>query len=112
MGGNRLVVARDQYHAVVWMAERVDLDHRRHDVPGDERVTHAVGRLYDAVADVADPEDARLAPRLVDAVTDLLYQLTEVERAWVTHAVGAVNEDLRLARSSSVQFIPRRRASP
>jgi len=32
VGGDRLVVAGDQHHAVVGMAERVDLGHRRHDV--------------------------------------------------------------------------------
>jgi hypothetical protein len=97
VGGHRLVVAGDQDHAVVGMPQGVDLDHRRHDVAGDERVAHAVGGLDDAVADVADGEDARFPAGLVDAVADFLDQLPEVERARVAHAVGAVHQDLRLA---------------
>jgi hypothetical protein len=79
------------------MAERVDLDHRRHDVPRDQRVAHAVGRLDDAVADVGDHEVGRLAARLVHAVRDLLDQPAEVEGAGVAHAVRALDQDLRLA---------------
>ena len=95
--GHRLVVAGDQHHAVVRVAEGVDLDHRRLDVARDERVAHPGVRLGDAVADVGGVEDARLAARLEDAVGDLLDQRPEVEGAGVAHAVGALDEDLRLA---------------
>jgi hypothetical protein len=57
--------------------ERVDLDHRRHDVPRDQRVAHPVGRLDDGVADVGHDEVRRLAARLVDAVGDLLDEAAE-----------------------------------
>jgi hypothetical protein len=94
------------------MPERVDRDHRRHDVAGDERVAHAVRGLDDTVADVADREDARLPAGLVDAVADFLDQLPEMERARVAHAVPLSTRTCGLPRSSSVQFIPRRSASP
>jgi hypothetical protein len=80
------------------MTERVDLDHRRHDVPRDERIAHSLGRLDDAVADIGDHEVGRLAPRLEDAVRDLLDQPTEMKRARMPHPVGAFHEDLRLAK--------------
>jgi hypothetical protein len=98
VGGHRLVVAGDQHHAVVRVAERVDLHHRRHDVARDQRVAHPAGGLHHPVADVADGEHGGLAAGLVDAVADLLDQLAEVERAGVAHAVGAVDEHLRLAQ--------------
>jgi hypothetical protein len=98
MGGHGLVVAGDQHHAIVRMGKRVNLHHRGHDVPGDERVAHAHCRLDHTVADVADREDARLAARLVHAVADLFDKATEVKRAGVAHAVGAVDQDLRLAK--------------
>ena len=79
------------------MAERVDLDHRRHDVARHQRVAHPAGGLHHAVADVADGKYSRLAASLIDPVANLLDQLTEVERAGVTHPVSAVHQDLRLA---------------
>ena len=54
--------------------------------------------LSDAVADIADREDARLATGLEHAVADFLNQRSEVERAGVAHAVGAVDQDLGLGQ--------------
>ena len=96
MGGHRLVVARDQDHAIVRMTERVDLDHRRHDVARYERVAHPAVGLSDPVANVADREDAGFTAGLEDAVADLFDQRAEVERARVAHPVRAVDQDLWL----------------
>src|SRR5438132_13194691 len=80
------------------MTERVDLDHRRHDVARHQRVAHPAVRLGDSVADVADSEDARFAAGLEDAIADLFDERTEVERARMAHPVRAVDEDLWLGK--------------
>ena len=77
------------------MPERVDLDHGRDDVAGDERVAHAIGGLDNTVADVADVEDPGFPAGLVYAVADLLLEPPEVKRPRVAHAVGALHQDLR-----------------
>ena len=93
-----LVVAGDENHAVVRMAEGMNLDHRGHDVARHQRVAHAGVGLGDAVADIAHREDARLTTGLEDAVADLLDQRPEVKGAGMTHAVRAVDEDLGLGQ--------------
>ena len=79
------------------MPQRVDLDHGRNDVPGDQRVAHAVGGLDDTVADVADGKDPGFPAGFVHAVADLVDQPLEVKRPRMAHAVGAVHQDLRFA---------------
>ncbi len=95
---DRLVVAGDQNHAIMRMAQGVDLNHGCHNVARNERIAHTVGRLNHAVTDVADGKDAWLPTSLVDAIADLLNQFSEVEGARVPHTIGTVNQYLRLGK--------------
>jgi len=80
----------------VRMSKRMDFDHRRHNIPRHQRITHATCSLDHAVADIADSEDTRFPTSFVDAVAYFVDQLPEVERPWMAHSVSALDEDLRL----------------
>src|SRR5215467_30837 len=110
MCGNGFVVAGDQYHSVVRMSESMNLDHCSNHISRNEGVTHAGRCLYHAIADVAYRKDARFAACLKDPVAHLGNQWFEMEGTRVPHAPSTSTWGLE--RSSSVQFIPSRRASP
>ena len=80
------------------MGHGMNLNHGRHDVARDEGVTHAFVRLGDAVTDVANGEDAWLATCLEDPVADFFDQWAEVKRSRMPHAIGAIDQDLRLGK--------------
>ncbi len=95
--GHAFIIAADDHHAVVRVPEGVNLDHRRLNIPRDERITHARVRLRYAIADIRGVEHARLAPRLEHAIGDFLDQRAEVKGAGMAHSICALHEDLWLA---------------
>ena len=105
VGGNGLVTAGRQDHAVPGHCGGVDLHHVGQCLTGSQHHVHAVMALGAAVADVRGIVLGRLAALFVHAVHRLLHQLVQVPAAGVRVAVHALHHDLGLF---DVRVVPAR----
>ena len=105
VGGNGLVAAGHQDHAVPGHCGGVNFHHVGQRFTGSQHHVHAVMALGAAVADVRGIVLGRLAALFVHAVHRLLHQLVQVPAAGVRVAVHALHHDLRLF---NVRVVPAR----